>query len=112
MSIDYKSISDEILEKRNNYIRKRKAIIRKVTALVLPLVLAVGTIFALDARNLMSNQPSLNDASVNVENGNLRGTVEITDLEEINQILQLVELNLQNGAGNYEKASLWQNGFN
>ena len=39
MSIDYKSISDEILEKRNNYIRKRKAIIRKVTALVLPLVI-------------------------------------------------------------------------
>lgn len=112
MSIDYKSISDEILEKRNNYIRKRKAIIRKVTALVLPLVLAVGTIFVLDARNLMSNQPSLNDASVNVENGNLRATVEITDLEEINQILQLVELNLQNGAGDYEKASLWQNGFN
>ena len=60
----------------------------------------------------MSNQPSLNDASVNVENGNLRATVEITDLAEINQILQLVELNLQNGAGNYEKASLWQNGFN
>lgn len=112
MSIDYKSISDEILEKRNECIRKRKTTVRKITAFVLPLVIAVGTLFALDARSTMSRDPIYDNASISSEGINYKSTVEITDSEILNQISQFCSTNQENGSGNYANAHLWQNGFN
>ena len=112
MSINYKGISDEILEKRDVYIKNRKATLRKVTAFVLPLVIAVGTLFALDARNTMSREPIYDNASISSEDINHKRTIEIADSEILNQISQFASSNLENGADNYENAHLWQNGFN
>ncbi len=112
MSIDYKSISDEILEKRNECIRKRKTTVRKITAFVLPLVIAVGTLFALDARSTMSIDPIYDNASISSGDINHKSTVEIADSEILNQISQFASANQENGSGNYVNAHLWQNGFN
>ena len=112
MSMDYKSISDKILAKRNDYLKKKTSIIKNITLAIIPLVLVVGFIFMAGNIDSISQHPLYGGNSATVDGVSIK-LIEVNDGDMQARILDFALAKLaQNGAGNYEKANLWKNGYN
>ena len=112
MSVDYKSVSNKILEKRNNYLLRRRNVIKKVVLSVVPLIFAIGVLFAFGNINSITQNPLYNGNEATIDGVSIK-LIEVSDATMQSEILEFASAkHAQNGSGNYEKAHLWEDGYN
>lgn len=98
MNRDYRLLTDKILEKRDNYIEKRKQTIKVATLLLVPICCFVLIFSFLPRKDVNVIKPERHYLSIQVHETTENGTnkIEVTNEEKIDCIIIFINEKLEN----------------